>query len=222
MVRASRKSKGQRSRDPARTRRRLMETGAALFAERGYAGVTLERVASRSRINKAMIRYYFGGKRRFYEAILLELFSRASARLREAGSQGRRAPERLARFVRAMGDLHEEAPHMSAMVLREMLSGGRRLDRSVVPFLGAILEHLRSILEQGAREGSLRPVDPFLTHLALVGATAFFFATAAARERIIRTGALPVPVPAPGAYIRHVQDVILRGIVTRPRTERAG
>jgi len=57
-------SRRTRRRDAAATRDALLAAGTELFAERGYDGVPVWAIAKEAGVNKAMINYHFGGKRK--------------------------------------------------------------------------------------------------------------------------------------------------------------
>jgi len=64
-------------------------------------------------------------------------------------------------------------------------------------------------------------VDPLLTHLSLVGSLVFFFATARFRERVLAARRPPIRPPDAAAYVRHIQDLLSRGLATdRARARR--
>src|SRR5256712_9901518 len=67
-------SRRARRRDAAATRDALLAAGTELFAERGYDGVPVWAVAQKAGVNKAMINYHFGGKRKLYRAIVTATF----------------------------------------------------------------------------------------------------------------------------------------------------
>ena len=78
-----------------------------------------------------------------------------------------------------------------------------------------VLGAVQRIVERGVREGTLRPVDPVLTHLSIVGSLVFF-ATAGFRERLFsRRHPLGLEPPAPAAYVEHLQDMIAHGLGAR-------
>jgi AcrR family transcriptional regulator len=52
------------------TRAALLEEATALFAERGYAGTSLEDVASASRVTRGAVYHHFAGKQALFEAVL--------------------------------------------------------------------------------------------------------------------------------------------------------
>jgi hypothetical protein len=98
------------------------------------------------------------------------------------------------------------------MLLREALSGGRHLDREILPCFVAVFSILREIIERGIREGTFRPVDPLLTHLSLIGSLVFFFGTAPLRNRLIQEGYVPIQAPDAASYVRHIQDLMTRAL----------
>ncbi|MBP5639101.1 MAG: TetR/AcrR family transcriptional regulator [Victivallales bacterium] len=49
---------------------RLLSTGLRVFANSGYAGATVREISDESETNIAAINYYFGDKKRFYQAVL--------------------------------------------------------------------------------------------------------------------------------------------------------
>jgi AcrR family transcriptional regulator len=61
------------------TRAALLEEATALFAERGYAGTSLEDVASASRVTRGAVYHHFASKQALFEAVLERQEERAMA-----------------------------------------------------------------------------------------------------------------------------------------------
>jgi len=207
------RSRRDRRRDAAATREALRAAGAELFAERGYDGVPVWTIAAKAGVNKAMISYHFGGKRKLYRAIVDVTFSEIVSLVETLAESPRPAPDLLGELVARVGDLATRRyPHFCTMMLREVLAGGKHLEPAAVAQPGRILAAVERIVERGVREGTLRRVDPLLTHLSLVGSLVFFFATARFRERVLAAGRLGVKPPDAHAYVRHIQDLITHGL----------
>jgi AcrR family transcriptional regulator len=188
--------KSGRRRDAAGTREALLTAGAALFAERGYEGVPVRAIAQRAGVNKTMINYHFGGKRKLYLAILNATFGEVVPRVEGLAASAAPAPDLLRQLIAVVGDAATRRhPHFPAMMLREVLTGGKHLDPAVVDKPRRVLAAVQRIVERGVREGAFRPVDPLLTHLSLVGSLVFFFATAGFRERVLADGRLGIKPP---------------------------
>ena len=195
--------------DAAATRAALLSAGAALFAERGFDGVTTATVAARAGVNKALISYHFGGKRGLYQAILSSGFAEMADGLKAVEVLGRDAPETLRGLLAAFARVAESRPDFPVLFVREVLSRG--IEPAVLPHLVEILGVTRRVAERGMREGAFRRVDPAAMHLALVGSLVFFLATEPARRRAIAARALP-PMPAFPEFLRYLEELTLRGL----------
>src|ERR1041384_3385336 len=57
------------------TRSRILNAAAEEFGARGFAATTVDRIARRARVNKAMIYYHFPNKRALYSTIVREHFT---------------------------------------------------------------------------------------------------------------------------------------------------
>src|SRR5476651_428421 len=67
---------------PARVSPDAILAAAALeFAERGFAGARVDRIARRACVNKAMIYYHFKSKQELYRTLLRAIFTEAAQRL---------------------------------------------------------------------------------------------------------------------------------------------
>ena len=80
---ACRRQLARASRRPASpdTRRRILAAAADEFGARGFAATTVDRIARRARVNKAMIYYHFPNKRALYATIVRDHFTPIAERL---------------------------------------------------------------------------------------------------------------------------------------------
>jgi len=128
-------------------------------------------------------------------------------------AEPRPAPEILRELIAVVSEaVTRRHPHFCTMMLREVLSGGSHLEPMLVAQPVRLLAAVQSIVARGVREGDFRPVDPVLTHLSLVGGLVFFFATRTFRERVLARRQPGVKPPDTAAYVRHVQDLLTRGL----------
>jgi len=81
--------KSRREMYSAATRTALLDEATALFAERGYAGTSLEDVASASQVTRGAVYHHFASKQALFEAVL-EL---QEARATEATAAAAAAPD---------------------------------------------------------------------------------------------------------------------------------
>jgi AcrR family transcriptional regulator len=96
-------------------RERILDAAEALFAEHGYDGVTLRRIAREAGVDVALASYHFGKKLDLFEAV----FTRRAALLNEArrdalrdcqasaGAKGPSVEQIIEAFLRPL-ELHQE------------------------------------------------------------------------------------------------------------------
>lgn len=205
-------------RDPEATRQALLRAGAELFAERGFDGVSIEEVAERAGVNKALISYHFRGKRGLHLAILESGFAAMRSRLKAIEAQAPTAGEALRAFLHAFAQVTRDEPGFPTLFLREVLASG--IEPAVLPHLLEIIGVSRRLVGRGVREGLFRRVDPLLMHFGLVGSLVFFFATEPARRRAAAEGRVPFAMPDPKAFIRYLEELTIRGLAPENRDRR--
>ena len=205
----------RRSRDPEATREALLRAATELFALHGYDGVRVDALARHAGVNKALINYYFGGKRHLYRAAIESSFRELHGLAEELRDRSRSPSELVGRFIDGFADLAQQRrPYFPALFLRETLSTGE-LAPEAVEHVGSILTAFRDVLQRGNRQGLFRALDPAQVYLHLVGSLAFFFATAPARDRLARKRKLPVVSPSPDDYVAVVRDAVSRALAAQ-------
>ena len=212
LVNTAMKRTTRKTRDAEATREALLRAATELFARDGYEGVRVDAIARRAGVNKALISYYFGGKKNLYRATIDSSFREVLHLAERLGDASRAPLDLLADFVAGFAELATRGrPQFPALFLREILSTGE-VAPEAVEYIIAIVRRFREILERGASEGLLRPIPPAHLYLHLVGSLAFFFATEPARERLAKKGKLPVPMPSSEEFVSFVQDALVRVI----------
>jgi AcrR family transcriptional regulator len=58
------------SRDPRRTKLKLLNAATKEFANKGLNGARVDSIASRAGVNKQLLYYYFGNKENLFVAVL--------------------------------------------------------------------------------------------------------------------------------------------------------
>lgn len=165
---------------------RILAAAAAEFADRGFAGARVDRIARRARVNKAMIYYHFKSKQGLYVEILRRVFGEMGDRTGAVASGRGSAPEKLAGFVRAMNASADARPYTPAIMMREIGEDARHLDPDTLRLMARIFGNLRAILKQGHDEASLRDAPPLLTYFSLIAPLFFFRAAAPVRAAMAR------------------------------------
>ncbi|WP_218242794.1 TetR family transcriptional regulator [Comamonas fluminis] len=139
-------------------RRALLDAGKTEFANYGYDGARLERIAAKVGCAKRMLYYYFGNKKDVYLAVIEQSYSdiRESEEMLNLDAM---APlQALHALAQKSFEYHEQNLEFTRLVLQENFQGGEMLGQiSKTDLLRkAALEPVERILERGAKQGVFR------------------------------------------------------------------
>ena len=210
------------TRDPERTRARLLAAARTEFWRYGFEGGRTERIARRARVNKALIRHHFGGKLGLYRALLEVEIEAAQRDLAAAVGGGSEPRAKLAAFIGGLSQVLDRRPWFPAILLRELMAGGRRMPEDLRSRFFGFFGASRAILGEGVASGAFRAVDPHAAHIALVGCLVHFALTAPLRARLEAQPGSPLAGPQPDAYARWIVDLFLRALARDPPVSRKG
>ncbi|MDP6418524.1 MAG: TetR/AcrR family transcriptional regulator [Candidatus Krumholzibacteria bacterium] len=151
------------------TRKRLLDAGKQLFAEKGLEGARIDHLAEKARVNRALISYHFRGKEGLYRAVLEDSFRTVAEEMAKNLSSRPSPEERLRGWGSSLAEILAGKPEFSSLFLRELLAGGQHLGEEA---LGSTKQSL-SLLEESLRGSSpgkeMPKTDPFQLHLLLLG-----------------------------------------------------
>jgi AcrR family transcriptional regulator len=182
----------------------IFAAAAREFAERGYTGAGVDRIAQKAKVNKAMIYYHFGSKLGLYLHVLRDMFSVVGARARAIADGPGTAQQKLDAWIAAVVEEASARPWFPPTMLREIAGGATHFDPDTVALLNGVYLSVRDVIVQGQREGVFRDADPLLTHLTIMPAILIYFA----RERVLSQRKLPPGVGAPRSsrdFVAHMQ-----------------
>lgn len=149
-------------------RQRLTRAGLHEFAQFGFPGARLDRVAAEAGCAKRMIYYYFGSKELFYLAVLRESYADIRRSEADLDLDALAPPAALHRLARHSFDYHEKNLEFTRLVLVENLQSGRMMEQighEAEALRSAAFEPLARLLARGAATGQFRAgVNPVEVH----------------------------------------------------------
>jgi AcrR family transcriptional regulator len=205
--------KANGSRDPDRTRRRILEAATEEFARFGLGGARVDRIAARARANKRMLYYYFGSKEALFLAALEESYARIRSAERALDLEHSDPREALRRLVDFTWHYFVEHPEFMTLLNSENLHKGRHVRRSgrVREMHSPLVDTLRGILRRGERAGLFRRgVDPVQLYISIAGEGYFYLSNRYTLSRIF--GRDLMTRQALAARARHNADMILNAV----------
>lgn len=155
---------------------RLLEIAAGLFAQKGYAGVSIREIALAAGVNSALISYYFNGKQGLYRATLeteLSLVHDMMDRLKQSNPD----PCTFLRgYAVGLAELHIERPSLLRLISAELTNPTECFETVVRPRIRKIAEDITGAIAQGMEAGIFRKdITPLMAALQLAGTVNFFF-----------------------------------------------
>src|SRR5512137_2390081 len=157
---ARNRRRGTSKPQPPDSRERILNAAAAEFALRGFEGTTVDRIAARARLNKAMIYYHFHSKKDLYRTVLRTIFTTMGDGLTAIASANAAPADKLDRFVATFVTEGQSHAHLAPIMLREIAEGGRRLDEETYTVMSRVVRAMAGIITEGRATGQFGPVDP--------------------------------------------------------------
>ncbi len=191
------------------TATRILDAAEALFAERGFTGVSVREIAGRVGLNQASIYNHFPSKQALYEAVLDRGFG-PMRDLLAARAHGLGTPEARERLLADLIEHLWRTPHLPKLVQREVLDGGEYLDKLTEHWLKPIYEAAKKAVQ--ATPGLARWPEEDLPLLILGMYHLLFghFASAALLERLAGVDPFsPRMRQAHLEFVKHATDRLL-------------
>ena len=139
-------------------RRALLDAGKTEFANYGYDGARLERIAAKVGCAKRMLYYYFGNKKDVYLAVIEQSYSDIRESEEMLNLDALQPLQALHALAQKSFEYHEQNQEFTRLVLQENFQGGEMLGQiSKTDLLRkAALEPVERILARGVKQGIFR------------------------------------------------------------------
>ena len=204
---------------PARVSPAQILAAAALeFAERGYAGARVDRIARRARVNKAMLYYHFRSKEELYRTLLRQTFERAGERLRAIAASRAAPAEKLDRAIEGIAAFVAEYAFFPSIMLREVAEGGAHLDRRTLAALATVPAAVGAIVAQGTAARAFREVHPLAAYFSIFVPVVVYLAGAPIRQELAARHLVNGAALSANAFVGHMQDAARRALAPDPAT----
>jgi AcrR family transcriptional regulator len=197
------------TRDPERTRARILAAAAAEFAKGGLAGARVDRIAARAGTNPRMPYYYFESKEKLFVAVLedaYQSFWRAERKLKIDHLDPAAGVRELVRFIWNYYVAHPEFIRLLNDENRQQarfLKKSRHLADLVSPALGMLRRLLARGEEAGVFRGGLDTEQIYVT----IAALGYFYLSNRYTLSTVLGRDLMSPV-AQAEHLAHITEVV--------------
>ena len=190
----------------------ILAAAALEFAERGFAGARVDRIARRARVNKAMLYYHFKSKKTLYRTLLLGMFSLVAARLQAIAALDRPPAEKIHLAIAGMADFIQDHTVFPAIMLREVAEGGAHLDRETLRALGAVPAAVARIVQEGVSSGAFRDANPVFAYFSMLAPLVLFLAGAPMRKEIADLHVVDLRALSTAEFVEQLQESARRSL----------
>jgi AcrR family transcriptional regulator len=151
----------RRQEEKDRRRSEIVDAAIELYREVGWDAVTIDQVAKRARLSRALVYVYFQDKDELHAAIVLRAFELLDRRFAEAAGRARLGIDKVEALGRAYVAFAHELPHFFNACARFESSEPQQIkpDSVLAACVAAgnrVHEHTVSALETGMRDGTIR------------------------------------------------------------------
>ncbi|MBL7004259.1 MAG: TetR/AcrR family transcriptional regulator [Gammaproteobacteria bacterium] len=197
----------------SKTALNILQVSTQMFADHGYEGTIMDNLAEQAGVNKASIYYHFKDKEHLYEVCLTQQFQVLVDHVIADVEAVNDTTQKLTQLILSFAKKADEMPEVPSILMRELASGGVNMPVPAREQLQRILFKLKEILDRGVNEGVFNAIDPFSTHIMIIGSICFFVTSKPMRDAIKASTQLD---PKLEEAMGSVADIILNGMLKSP------
>ena len=162
-------SKKIQKRDAEASKQLIIEHAKALFSEKGYASASMDELASRSGLNKAMVFYYFKNKKGLYVAVMHEILEEIQQTILKENKKYTKPIEELESFIRTYAKFACTHPYLPSLLLRELSDSGAVIPEMLFGAMRQLFALFSDILKRGEEKGCFHDAIPMILYFMVLG-----------------------------------------------------
>ncbi len=163
----------------------LLSKSMDAFAELGYAGASMNDIATRVGLRKSSLFHHFSNKEALYLEVLQKAIEDLGTLVLEAGIEQGSFLERLDLLGELVVKYLGQNVNVARLLMREMVEGNRFSQGPVGEQVVAILRTTAVFLEEGMASGDIAKQDPVQLAMSIVGLHLTYFATAELTSKLV-------------------------------------
>jgi TetR/AcrR family transcriptional regulator len=202
-----------RRRDPAATRKKLLNAARREFAGSGLAGARVDEIATRAGVNKQLVYHYFGDKDALYLAVLEWVYEEIRAKERELNLDGLPPEQAIKKLIESSFDYLAAHPDFIVLLNDENRGGARHVrgSRKLEAMHSPLVSLVSTILSQGVKAGVFRKgINPVHLYISIAALSYFYFSNTPTLSAIF--GKDLSSQAARQARRKHVVDLVLHSL----------
>ena len=194
------------------TRERLLDQAEALFAERGFYGVSIAAIANELGLTKQALLHHFGSKERLYGDVLKQISDRFADIDLNTTAPDANATDQLVAYLLELSDPSKFNPSATRVLMRELLDNRRRADTAGTWYLKSFLERLITMVRAVPSWTSATDTEALAFIYQILGAINYFAISAPTLTGIFGENAYKAHE---AAHPKQLEQLIRAGLAAR-------
>ena len=201
----------KQKRNAALTKARILKTSMELFSVKGFDATTVDDIATKSNINKAMVYYYYKNKAGLYEQVMSVLMENIYLDIHQEYQNSTTAIDGLKAFVITYGKYAQKHPYFPSLLLKELSNNGAQLPEKMFFKMRKIFSLLSSILKKGVDDGLFFEVKPMMVHFMIMGTINLMITTQPMREKAIELEDITIDT-CPACSVEEISEYVFKKV----------
>lgn len=198
---------------------KVLDAAQELFAEEGYASVSIAAIAEKAQVSKANIYHHFQSKDELYFAVLKAACSASAEMITHDAVQNGNYAQQLGNFAKSHLLHLIKNPAVSSLVIRGLLEESQHIDSAANDLTADDFDcnfnRLVTLIKAGQEAKQIRDIHPASFATLLIGANILFMK---ARNILDEKPDNEYPLD-PVDFSNTITDILLHGVLTEPQDD---
>lgn len=156
------------------TKKRILDVATEEFATLGYSGLSMNKLAEKLKINKAMIYYYFKDKRNLYDEVISSIIE-LNEEEKEILNSSLEAKEKFKRYIKLYTKTISNNPNIIPLTLREMANFDLGIENNIPNSIEQELVLMKQIILQLNLKEKYKDIDFYELKAMIIGTISSYY-----------------------------------------------
>lgn len=157
------------------TKKRILDVATEEFATLGYSGLSMNKLAEKLKINKAMIYYYFKDKRNLYDEVISSIIELNEEEKKEILNSSLEAKEKFKRYIKLYTKTINNNPNIIPLTLREMANFDLGIENNIPNSIEQELVLMKQIILQLNLKEKYKDIDFYELKAIIIGTISSYY-----------------------------------------------
>lgn len=157
------------------TKKRILDVATEEFATLGYSGLSMNKLAEKLKINKAMIYYYFKDKRNLYDEVISSIIELNEEEKKEILNSSLEAKEKFKRYIKLYTKTINNNPNIIPLTLREMANFDLGIENNIPNSIEQELVLMKQIILQLNLKEKYKDIDFYEFKAMIIGTISSYY-----------------------------------------------